>query len=56
VQTPENAKVILASAVTHLPQSVNIWLDACELEQEVGAKKRVLRKALEYIVRIAVSS
>lgn len=50
-QTPENAKIILANAVSQLPQSVNIWLDACELEQELGAKKRVLRKALEYVVR-----
>lgn len=43
-QTPDNAKIILANAVQSLPQSVNIWLDAAALEQDVNAKKRVLRK------------
>jgi hypothetical protein len=43
-QTPENAKVILAKAVQHIPQSVKIWLKAAELETDVKAKKRVLRK------------
>jgi hypothetical protein len=44
LQTNENAKVILASAVQELPQSVRIWMRAVELESEVKAKKRVLRK------------
>lgn len=43
-QTNENAKVILARAVTHLSQSVKIWLKAVELEHQIEAKKRVLRK------------
>lgn len=49
LNTPENARVVLADAVRHIPQSVNIWLDATDLEQDVNSKKRVLRKALEYI-------
>ncbi|KAM0751780.1 hypothetical protein T439DRAFT_324971 [Meredithblackwellia eburnea MCA 4105] len=49
LNTPENAKVILANAVQELPQSVRIWMRAMELEQEPKAKKNVLRKALEYI-------
>lgn len=48
-QNPENARVILANAVTHLPNSVKIWLKAVSLEREAPAKKRVLLKALEYI-------
>ena len=43
-QTNENAKVILANAVQELPQSVRIWMRAVELENDVKAKKRVLRK------------
>ncbi|KAH7921622.1 hypothetical protein BV22DRAFT_1132130 [Leucogyrophana mollusca] len=45
----EDAKVILANAVQHVGQSVKIWLAAADLEQDVKAKKRVLRKALESI-------
>ncbi|KAJ3510189.1 hypothetical protein NLJ89_g4824 [Agrocybe chaxingu] len=45
----EDAKVILANAVQHVGQSVNIWLKAADLEHDVKAKKRVLRKALEHI-------
>ncbi|CAA7262736.1 unnamed protein product [Cyclocybe aegerita] len=45
----EDAKVILANAVQHVGQSVNIWLKAGDLEHDVKAKKRVLRKALEHI-------
>ncbi|KAJ8588177.1 hypothetical protein M405DRAFT_934289 [Rhizopogon salebrosus TDB-379] len=44
-----DAKVILADAVQHVGQSVKIWLAAADLEQDVKAKKRVLRKALENI-------
>lgn len=43
-QTNDNAKVILANAIQELPQSVRIWMRAVELEHEVKAKKRVLRK------------
>lgn len=49
LQTPENGRIILANAITHLPNSVKIWLKAVDLEREVPAKKRVLLKALEYI-------
>ncbi|KAF8340470.1 PRP1 splicing factor, N-terminal-domain-containing protein [Cantharellus anzutake] len=45
----DDAKVILASAVLHVPQSVKVWLTAANLETESKAKKRVLRKALEQI-------
>lgn len=41
---PQQAKAILAQAVAHIPQSVQIWLRACDLETEDKAKKRVLRK------------
>lgn len=36
--------MILANAVQHVGQSVNVWLAASDLEQDVKAKKRVLRK------------
>lgn len=44
IQTPENAKVILGRAIQHVPKSVKIWMKAAQLEQEIGAKKRVMRK------------
>ncbi|KAK7061118.1 U4/U6 x U5 tri-snRNP complex subunit Prp1 [Paramarasmius palmivorus] len=40
----DDAKVILANAVQHVGQSVKIWLAAADLEQDVKAKRRVLRK------------
>ena len=51
LNTPENAKVILANAVRQVPTSVKIWLRAAGLEPESDprAKKRVLRRALEFI-------
>jgi hypothetical protein len=50
LHTPENAKIILARAVQHIPSSVKIWLRAAELEGDsVAAKKRVLRKGLEVL-------
>ena len=39
-------KCYAAQAVSHIPQSVKIWLRACDLETEEKAKKRVLRKGL----------
>ncbi|KAJ7594180.1 PRP1 splicing factor, N-terminal-domain-containing protein [Mycena floridula] len=45
----DDAKVILANAVQHVGQSVQIWLSAADLEHDISAKKRVLRKALEQI-------
>ncbi|TIA68703.1 hypothetical protein E3P91_03963 [Wallemia ichthyophaga] len=46
---PQDAKVILANAISHLPQSVKIWLKAVDLENDPKSKRRVLRKAIEYI-------
>ncbi|KAJ3116004.1 hypothetical protein HDU96_010652 [Phlyctochytrium bullatum] len=45
----ENAKIILANAVRHVPQSVKIWLRAMSFESDTKAQKRVLRRALEFI-------
>ncbi|KAI0249128.1 PRP1 splicing factor, N-terminal-domain-containing protein [Lactifluus subvellereus] len=44
-----DGKVILASAVQHVEQSVTIWLAAADLEHDTKAKKPVLRRALEHI-------
>jgi pre-mRNA-processing factor 6 len=49
---PEQAKAIVAQAVAHIPNSVKIWLRACELETEDKSKKRVLRKGLSAIVSL----
>ncbi|KAI9328374.1 PRP1 splicing factor, N-terminal-domain-containing protein [Obelidium mucronatum] len=49
LNTTENAKIILATAVRHIPTSVKIWLRAMSLETDVKAQKRVLRRALEFI-------
>lgn len=49
LNTPENAKIILANAVRQLPQSVRIWLKAMDLEHDIKGKKRVIRRALEFI-------
>lgn len=45
-QNNDDAKVILANAVQHIGQSVKIWLAAADLEHDVKAKKRVLRKGV----------
>ncbi|KAJ3023170.1 Pre-mRNA-processing factor 6 [Thoreauomyces humboldtii] len=45
----DNAKVILAQAIRHIPQSVKVWTKACDLESDTKGKKRVLRRALEFI-------
>lgn len=39
----------MANAVGSLPQSVNIWIKASQLETEANKKKKVLRRALEFI-------
>ncbi|KAK0543071.1 U4/U6 x U5 tri-snRNP complex subunit Prp1 [Tilletia horrida] len=49
LNTNDNAKIVLAKAVQHLSQSVNIWLKATELENDPESKKRVLQKSLEYV-------
>ncbi len=45
-QNNDDAKVILANAVQHVGQSVKIWLAAADLEHDIKAKKRVLRKCV----------
>ena len=63
LQTPGNAKLVLADAVRHLPRSVKLWLLAADVEgaDNVAARKAVLRKALtrvpdsEKLWRAAVS-
>lgn len=49
LQTADNAKAVLASAVHHLPTSVKIWLHAAELETESQKRKVILRRALEFV-------
>ena len=49
-QTPDDAKVILANAVQHVGQSVKVWLAAADLEHDIKAKKRVLRKCKRLIL------
>ena len=48
MQNRDDAKIILANAVQHVGQSVKIWLAAADLEQDVKAKRRVLRKGELY--------
>ncbi|ELU10841.1 hypothetical protein CAPTEDRAFT_223651 [Capitella teleta] len=43
----DQAKAVVTQAVRHLTQSVRIWIKAASLEDELKAKKRVFRKALE---------
>ncbi|OZJ04338.1 hypothetical protein BZG36_02386 [Bifiguratus adelaidae] len=45
----DNAKIILADAVRHNPESVKIWLKAVDLENDPKAQKRVIWRALEFI-------
>lgn len=40
---------MVAQAIGHLHQSVKIWMKAVDLEADIPAKRRVLRKALENI-------
>lgn len=47
LQTPENAKALLARGVQQLPNSVKLWMQAARVEHDDAAKRRVLRKALE---------
>ncbi|KAF3860582.1 hypothetical protein F7725_000837 [Dissostichus mawsoni] len=44
LQPGDTAKAVVAQAVRHLPQSVRIYIRAAELETDMRAKKRVLRK------------
>ncbi|XP_032815124.1 pre-mRNA-processing factor 6 [Petromyzon marinus] len=49
LQPGDSAKAVVANAVRHLPQSVRTWIRAADLETDLKAKKRVLRKALEQV-------
>jgi pre-mRNA-processing factor 6 len=49
LQTPENAKAILARGVASIPNSVKLWIAAAQLENDAAARKRVLLRALERI-------
>lgn len=49
LQTPENAKAILARGVASIPNSVKLWIAAAQLENDTSARKRVLLRALERI-------
>uniref|UniRef100_A0AC34QZ26 Pre-mRNA-processing factor 6 n=1 Tax=Panagrolaimus sp. JU765 TaxID=591449 RepID=A0AC34QZ26_9BILA len=46
---PDEAKKIVATAVSHRRDSVRIWLKAAQLELDKKAKQKVLRKALENV-------
>ncbi|VDL63845.1 unnamed protein product [Hymenolepis diminuta] len=45
----DQAKSIVAQAITHLPQSVRLWVKAADLETEIKAKRTVFKKALENV-------
>jgi hypothetical protein len=49
LQTPDNAKAVLARGVAALPDSVKLWMQAARLEGVDAARKRVLLRALERI-------
>uniref|UniRef100_A0A8C3Q4T7 Pre-mRNA-processing factor 6 n=1 Tax=Geospiza parvula TaxID=87175 RepID=A0A8C3Q4T7_GEOPR len=49
LQPGDRAKAVVAQAAWYLPQSVRIYIRAAELETDIRAKKRVLRKALEHV-------
>jgi len=49
LQTPENAKAVLARGVQEIPTSVKLWMQAARLEEDPTRKQRVLRKALEHV-------
>ena len=57
MQTPANAKIVLAEAVRHLPQSVKIWIRASELETDAEARKvvEVRANAVEIAGAVAVA-
>ena len=46
LQPAENAKGVVAQAVHHIPLSVKIWAKAVDLEDDIVAKRKVLRKGL----------
>ena len=44
-----NAKIIAANGIKANDRSVNLWIEAMKLESDPSAKKRVLRKALDFV-------
>jgi len=46
---PEQAKIILAKGISHLPNSRKLWLAASNAENTKNKKSQILRKALENI-------
>lgn len=44
-----NAKIIAANGIKANDRSVNLWIEAMKLESDSSAKKRVLRKALDFV-------
>lgn len=58
LQTPENAKTVLANAIRNLPTSVKIWLRAAELEATNASKKVTPgeRRGLLLLYSIVVAS
>lgn len=49
MQTPRNAKAVLAKAVRHIPGAVKIWIASASLESDIKLKKAILRRALEMV-------
>jgi len=48
LETIDKARAILAEGVKNMPHSVKIWLAAADKENDVGIKKKILQRALEY--------
>jgi pre-mRNA-processing factor 6 len=46
---PDVARAVLARAVVALPDDVELWIHAAQLEDDAVRKRRVLRKALERV-------
>lgn len=44
LQLPEQKKAVVAQALGQLPSSVKLWVKAMSLEEELTAKRRVLKK------------
>jgi pre-mRNA-processing factor 6 len=44
---PDEAKIILAKGISHLPNSRKLWLAAADIERDKSKKSKILRKALE---------
>ncbi|BFZ57977.1 U4/U6 x U5 tri-snRNP complex subunit Prp1 [Savitreella phatthalungensis] len=49
LNTPPNAKRILAQAASLNPRAVEIWMAAIRLEETVVGKRRVVRRGLEFV-------